>query len=147
MEIFFPAIWRIWDWRRENSGTLVGSAVDSEGFLYVADSDNTRIQKFDPTGKFVSSFRVSTWRGKKRGIPLPGFLARDFFTPPTPVPTRSSKYDMSGKLIAILKKKDKDGFSTATGIAVDHQNRLYVVERGPGKVARFSIPSAPAPSK
>ena len=31
-------------------------AIDSRGFVYVADRDNHRMQKFTPEGQFVSSF-------------------------------------------------------------------------------------------
>jgi DNA-binding beta-propeller fold protein YncE len=124
----------------------VGSTVDSEGFLYVADSDNTRIQKFDPMGKFISSFRVSTWRGKNEESPYLAF-GQGFLYASNASAHTVLKYDLTGKLVAILKRKEKDGFSTATGVAADHQNRLYVVERGPGKVARFLIPSGLAPQK
>ena len=125
----------------------VGVVADNSGFVYVADSDNLRIQKFDSNGKFVSSFKVSSWRGKNEESPYLAINQGYLY-----VTNASSKvvlkYNLSGKLLAIFHKKDdKDGFSTATGVAVDRQNRLYVVERGPGKVARFAIPTESSPVK
>ncbi len=124
----------------------VGSAVDQAGFVYIADSDNLRIQKFEANGKFVSSFKVSPWRGKNEESPYLAFSQGFLFASNASSKT-VLKFDLTGKLLAICKKKDKDGFFTATGLAADHSNHLYVVERGPGKVARFTVPNAPAPNK
>ncbi len=123
----------------------VGIAVDPEGFVYIADSDNLRVQKFDSKGKFILAFKVSPWKGKNVESP---YLAinQGYLYASNASAGAVLKYDLSGKLLAIYHKKDpkdKDGFFAATGLAVDRQNRLYVVERGPGKVARFSIPPAP----
>ena len=40
-----------------------------KGFLYVSDSNNNRIEKFDSNGKFLASFKVSTWHGKNVEVP------------------------------------------------------------------------------
>lgn len=124
----------------------VGSAVDPSGFVYVADSDNLRVQKFDSQGKFVSSFKVSSWRGKNEESPYLAFAPGCIYASNASAKT-VLKYDLAGKLLAILKKKDKDGFFTATGLAIDRLNRIYVVERGPGRVARFAVPASSAPLK
>jgi tripartite motif-containing protein 71 len=119
----------------------MGLAVDLDNNLYVADSDNRRIQKFDSNGKFLSAFKVDTWRGKNDEVPYlaigQGFLYASNASEQTVL-----KYTLSGSLVAICKKGDKEGFSMATGVAVDSQNRVYVVEKHIEKVARFTIPVA-----
>ena len=40
----------------DNSMVLAGIAVDSSGNVYVADSDNNRIQKFDSNGNFITKW-------------------------------------------------------------------------------------------
>ena len=40
-----------------------GVAIDSQGFIYIADCFNHRVQKFTPGGQFISSF------GTKRSVP------------------------------------------------------------------------------
>jgi len=124
----------------------VGSVVDPDGNLYVADSDNNRIQKFDPNGKFLTAFKVSTWKGKNEEVPYLAF-SQGFLYASNASGKSVVKYDPSGKLLSICRKKDKDGFFTATGLAADRQGRFYVVERGPGRIARFSVPAAVPPSK
>jgi tripartite motif-containing protein 71 len=116
----------------------VGCVVDSAGFVYVADSDNLRIQKFDPNGKFVSAFRVATWRGKNDEVPYLAFHQGFLYV------TNTSekcvlKYETTGKLRAIYSRKV--GFQMISGIAVDSQNRILVVEKSISKVSRFPIPS------
>ena len=46
-----------------------GLAVDSTGNVYVADSNNNRIQKFDGLGNFITMWGVFGARG--RGIVWP----------------------------------------------------------------------------
>jgi sugar lactone lactonase YvrE len=119
----------------------VGLTVDPEGFVYVADSDNLRIQKFNPNGKFISAIKVMPWNGKNRETPYLAFSQGSLYA------TNASnngnkgavlKFSPSGSLEAVLKKKE--GFAGAAGLAVDSQSRFYVVEKGNGRVARFSIP-------
>lgn len=124
----------------------VGVAVDPAGNVYVADSDNLRVQKFDMNGKFINSFRISTWRGKNVETPYLA-VGQNFLYVSNAGERAVLKYDLSGKLIAICRKKEKDGFYMASGVAVDPQGRVYVVERGPGRIARFTIPLNPQPAK
>lgn len=118
----------------------MGLTVDPEGFVYVADSDNRRIQKFDANGKFISSFRIPTWGGKNVEEPYlacgQGFLYATNASHGTIL-----KYDMSGRLVCICEKGNKEGFVMATGVAVDGQGRIYVIEKTIDKVARFTIPA------
>lgn len=121
----------------------VGCALDDQGDLYVADSDNERIQKFDPNGKFLGAFRVSTWRGKNVETPYLAFRG-GFLYASNASEKAVLKYDATGHLAAICRKKDKDGFAGAAGVAVDAQDRVYVVEKGLVKIARFTVPMAPS---
>lgn len=121
----------------------VGITMDPQGNLYVADSDNLRIQKFDPNGKFLAAFRVSTWRGKNDELPYLAF-SQGFLYASNASQNAVLKLDPNGKLLAICRRKDKAGFPGAAGIAVDNQNRVYVVEKGIGKVARFIISAIPS---
>lgn len=118
----------------------VGLTVDPEGFVYVADSDNLRIQKFNPSGKLIAVIKVGPWNGKNRETPYLTFSQGSLYA------TNASnngnkgavlKFSPSGALESVLKKKE--GFTGAAGLAVDSQERFYVVEKGSGRVARFSI--------
>lgn len=122
----------------------VGIAADPQGNIYVADSDNRRVQKFDPNGKFLAAFRISTWKGKNDEIPYLCF-ENGFLYASNSSLGAVLKLDANGKLAAIYKRKNpKEGFSGAAGVAVDSQNHVFVVEKGYGKVARFTPPTLPA---
>jgi DNA-binding beta-propeller fold protein YncE len=118
----------------------VGCAIDSKGFVYVADSNNNRIEKFDEKGKYVSSFKVSLWHGKNDEVPYLAISADSIYAS-NASSSAVLRFDLNGKLIAIYKKQD--GFSAASGVAVDDKGRVYIVEKGINRVARFTPPSLP----
>ena len=115
-----------------------GCVVDPGGYIYVADSDNLRIQKFDLNGKFLAAFNIPTWRGKNDEMPYLA-LSQGVLYASNGSEKAVLKYTLSGNLLGIYKKQGT-GFQGAAGVAVDNQGRVIVVERGIGKVARFTIP-------
>lgn len=124
----------------------VGITADPQGNVYVADSDNLRIQKFDPNGKFLAAYKISTWKGKNDETP---YLAcsNGFLYASNASQNAVLQLDANGKLTAIFRRKnDKAGFPWAAGVAVDGQNHVFVVEKGTGKIARFTVPPV-LPSK
>jgi len=121
----------------------VGVTADPQGNVYVADSDNLRIQKFDANGKFLAAYKISTWKGKNDETPYLSF-ANGFLYASNASHNAVLQLDASGKLTAIFQRKnDKAGFPAAAGVAVDGQNHVFVVEKGNGKIARFTVPPAP----
>ncbi len=46
-----------------------GIAVDGDGFIYVADAGNHRIQKFAPDGQFVAAFGQQSFADNETGVP------------------------------------------------------------------------------
>ena len=111
--------------------------IDSKGNLYVSDSNNNRVEKFDPNGKFLSSFKVSTWHGKNQEVPYLACYQDNLYTSNASIGS-VLRYDLNGKLLAIYKRKD--GFAGAQGVAVDSMGNVYLTEAGNGHVSRFAIP-------
>ena len=87
--------------------------------------------------------KVSTWQGKNVEVPYLAFSQGSIFMS-NAGEKAVLRYNLSGKLLAIYRKKsnNKEGFPMATGIAADNQNRIYIIEKGIGKVARFIPPVA-----
>jgi DNA-binding beta-propeller fold protein YncE len=119
-----------------------GIAVDREGIVYVADRENSRVQLFDPQGKYLSE-----WAGVAR--PCQVFLAGDRVyvaelgyragmwpgtTAPGPDATggRVSVFDRRGELLARwgggCHPEAPGDFFAPHGICVDSHGDVYVAE-------------------
>ena len=95
-------------WGKQGSGkvmfdnpTLV--AVDAQGFIYVADTDNHRIQCLDPQGHFVRNYEVGVAVGNvavdSQGRVYASTASEDFV----------KVFDKNGKVLGILGDADKKG--------------------------------------
>jgi Chitobiase/beta-hexosaminidase C-terminal domain/6-bladed beta-propeller/HYR domain/NHL repeat len=118
----------------------VSIAIDSSGIIYVVDSGNRRIQKFDNTGNFISK-----WGSQGSGD---GQFQRPY----------SIAIDSSGKVYVAdlenyqIQKFDRDGtfikkwgspgigngqLNGPTGIAIDSQDNIYVAEIHNFRIQKF----------
>ncbi|MDQ3705786.1 MAG: TIGR03663 family protein [Chloroflexota bacterium] len=108
----------------------IGIAVDGQGNVYVADSLNRRIQKFDATGKFVAQWPVpgNNWEA---GVYLEPFLAVDaqgnvYATAPTGAAVL--KYNPQGQLLATQRSAGAINLKIPTGITVAPNGDVVVVD-------------------
>lgn len=138
-----------------------GMAVAPDGSIYVADSDNHRIQKFDTNGKFLLAF--GTWSGQ----PINNDLLSPNWNPPQGTFTepwdvavgpdgsvyvadtwnsRIQKFDASGKFIRMWGHFGDSGgqasgaeglFYGPRGIAVSKDGTVYVADTGNKRVQAF----------
>jgi streptogramin lyase len=117
-----------------------GIACDSSGNIYVADTLNNRIQKFDGQGRFIS-----TWGSVGSALGL--------FDAPQGIAVDSSDciYVADGSNHRI-QKFDRDGnfitswgalgsaeglFDRPVGVAVDSSDNIYVADSGNDRVQKF----------
>lgn len=119
--------------------------LDSEGYLYIVDVINTRVQVLTPKGLFV--IKIGGW----------GVDAGTFFRPkgiavdPNNLVYVSDSYlgviqvfTTSGNLHAIIADSETakvKKFVSPVGLHVDKKNRLYVVEMFANKVGVYSLGS------
>ncbi|MEA2574768.1 MAG: hypothetical protein QOH93_2066 [Chloroflexia bacterium] len=108
----------------------IGIAVDAQGNVYVADTGNRRIQKFDPSGKPIAQWPVPSpnW---DPGPYLEPFLAIDaqgnlYATAPTGKAVL--KFDASGQVAATKNTKGAVTLNLPTGLALGPAGNVYVVD-------------------
>ncbi|MFL5731561.1 MAG: DUF2298 domain-containing protein, partial [Chloroflexia bacterium] len=108
----------------------VGVAVDKSGNVYVADTNNHRIQKFDAAGKLAAAWDVpqGNW---DQGPYLEPFLALDaagnlYATAPTGKAVL--KFAPDGHLLGQKKGPGDKSLDVPTGIAVDADGTVYAVD-------------------
>ena len=115
-------------------------AVDRDGWVYVADRENRRIQVFDSNGKYeaqwVNLSRAATVRLDPKGAPLV-FVGEYFAGQPSNSTGRSlgprvTIFDAGGNVLARLGDQppgDEPGrFYSPHGISVDSRGDIYVAE-------------------
>ena len=121
-----------------------GIDVDSNGYVYVNELENPRIQKFDENGTFIKQWG-SEGKGKGEFTPLLEHLEVD------------SKQDMifmvDGALNPRIQVFDNDGnFTTSFGtsgsgdgqfskpehVNIDSSGNVYVVDRGNDRIKKFN---------
>ncbi len=118
-----------------------GVAIDMEGNIYVADTINARIQKFDRSGKFLlkwgSAGDGAGQFGHLVGVAVDGqgnvYTAED-----NPHP-RVQKFDSNGQFLLQWKTRPSDKGSSVlpNDIAIDHQDLIYLLDLGSGIVQTF----------
>lgn len=114
-----------------------GIVVDANGNIYVADSNNGRVQIFDPSG----AFRDVIGRGGRGEFGLPRGLALDKQGRLYVVDTTGQEvqvWDVTAqpkRLYTIGSEGSRDGqFSYPNGAAVDSAGRVFVTDRVNGRV-------------
>ena len=119
-----------------------GIAVDEQGRVYVSDTGNGRIQVFNAEGQFLSGFR-----GKGSG-------PKQFSSPSGLVAFRGLLYvaDTGNSRVQVLTfdgiyirqitvkadKTSKDEMKAPVDVALDLQNKIYVLDRDTYKVRIFN---------
>jgi DNA-binding beta-propeller fold protein YncE len=115
-----------------------GIAVDGSGNVLVADTINGRIQKFSPSGTFVTSIGT---RGKGHGqLGEPNGIAVDRagnIYVAEASNHRVQKLASDGTFIAEWKGPDT-GFYGPRRIAVGPDDSIYVVDQGRTRIVKFS---------
>src|SRR6476620_11156676 len=115
-----------------------GIAVDGNGNILVADTNNGRIEKFSATGTFLSILGTKgSGQGQLRapnGIAVDG---TDKIYVADAANHRVEKLASGGEFIAEWKGPEP-GFYGPRRIAIGPDNSIYVVDQGHNRIAKFS---------
>jgi DNA-binding beta-propeller fold protein YncE len=116
-----------------------GIAVDASGNILVADTGNGRIEKFSPTGTFLST--LGTDRNGYGQLGEPNGIAVDrsgnIYVAEVASNHRVQKLAPDGKFIAEWKGPDA-GFYGPRRIAIGPDDSIYVVDQGRTRIVKFS---------
>jgi DNA-binding beta-propeller fold protein YncE len=116
-----------------------GIAVDASGNILVSDTNNRRIEKFSPTGTFLSAIGT---KGSDHGqLGEPNGLAIDragnIYVAEVGSNHRVQKLAPDGTFIAEWKGPDL-GFYGPRRIAIGPDDSVYVVDQGHTRIVKFS---------
>lgn len=115
-----------------------GIAVDTNGRIFVADSNNSRVQVFDAEGKFLWATDIE---GLPRGVAL---NRRGLLYVANTLEHRLEVYSVApGKLFlrSMIGElgSSEHGLQFPNGLAVDSDDRVYIADRGNSRVQIWSI--------
>jgi DNA-binding beta-propeller fold protein YncE len=112
-------------------------AVDGKGFIYIADTMNARVQKFDPDGNFVMAFGVL---GEGEGqLKEPNGVIVDksgLIYVTDALNHKLVRYDQDGKFLKEWKNPEV-GFYGPRDLAYGSNGMLYIIDQGHTRIATF----------
>ena len=117
-----------------------GMAIDSSGYVYVADTANDRIQKFYSNGNFITKWgSEGTGDGEFHWPPGIAVDSSGYVYVADAGNDRIQKFDSDGNFITKWGSSGSgDGeFSWLEGIAVDSSGYVYVVDSGNDRIQKF----------
>ncbi len=117
-----------------------GIALDSNNNIYVVDSGNGRIQKFDSSGNYITQW--GTWGSENGQFNWPYSIAIDKANNVyvgDQSNGRIQKFDSSGNYITQWGTwgSENGQFSDLRFIAVDSSNNIYVADSGNNRIQKF----------
>jgi tripartite motif-containing protein 71 len=121
-----------------------GVGIDSSGNVYVVDTGNFRVQKFDSNGKFITMWgsegegEGQFLHGHDIAIDSSGNIYVTDVLKDTDV-ARVQKFDSNGKFITMWGSKgsEKGQFDYMHGIDVDSSGNVYVSDTANNRVQKF----------
>ena len=122
-------------------------AFDSYGYVYVADADGNRIEKFDREGKYVLRIWGSTGQknGQFYGVSGISIGPRDIVYVTDYWNERIQLFTSEGEFITKWGSSGGDlgYFRAPTGLALDRDGNLLVVDQDNGRIQVFSPEGLP----
>jgi DNA-binding beta-propeller fold protein YncE len=116
-----------------------GVAVDTQGNVYVADSNNSRIEKFSSTGTLLAVF--GNTGNSIEHLNLPAGIALDAQDDLYVTDLRNHrlvKFSAAGTFLTAWSGAGGKQFSSARDVAVDRAGNIYLVDARNFRIVKFS---------
>ena len=129
----------------------VGISTDAQADIAVADTWNGRVQTFNAQGDSIASWEITGWLDKdKVGKPYLAMAQNGDVYVADQTGLRILVFSREGRYLGSFGQygnaTDKNGFGMPSGIAVDKDGNIYVVDSAYGRVLKYP-PFKPAPSQ
>jgi DNA-binding beta-propeller fold protein YncE len=112
-------------------------AIDGHGSIFITDTGNGRIEKFSPTGVFLSTIKIAGSHGQSsEPVGIAVDHAGNIYVADTSKHT-VEKLAPDGTLINEWRGPDP-GFYGPRRIAIGRDDSIYVVDQGRTRIVRFS---------
>ncbi|MFD0961135.1 S-layer homology domain-containing protein [Paenibacillus chungangensis] len=121
----------------------IGIAIDSQDYIYIADKNNHRIQKFDADGAFILEFNVAT-DAYSEGFTLPHHIFIDandhLYVTMQGTSSAIMQFTADGEHLRTISASGEGigQFIYPESIALDQQGMLYVYDYGNHRVQKFT---------
>jgi len=120
----------------------LGIATDSEGNIWVADTENNRVEKFNSKGEYLSQFgKEGTGNGEFKAPKGLAIDSSDNIWVVDSGNNRVQKFNSKGEyLLKCGEEGSGEGqFKSPLGIALDSGGKPFVVDSGNNRVQKFNI--------
>jgi len=116
-------------------------AFDSENNVYVTDLGNSRVQKFDSTGNFLTEWGNRGSSDGEFGHPTGIAVSNEFVFVVDNKNHNIQKFTLDGEFISKWGGFGKDNgfFKSPRGITVSDDESVYVVDSGNARIQKFTL--------
>jgi large repetitive protein len=116
-------------------------AFDSENNVYVTDLGNSRIQKFDSTGNFLTDWGSRGTNSAEFGHPTGIAISDEFVFVVDSKNHNIQKFTLDGEFISKWGGFGKDIalFKSPRGITISDDNLVYIVDSGNTRIQKFTL--------
>jgi len=117
-----------------------GICVDKEGSIFVVDTGNNRIQKFDSEGNYLSEFGQLGWEEGEFSNPSDIAIdSKDNIYVVDSGNKRVQKFNKNGVFLEVFPQKEIEWeiFENPVGIAIDSFNNIYIIDSSKNCLFKF----------
>jgi len=117
------------------------AAVDAEGNVWITDTGNNRVQKFNPKGEYLSQFgKEGAGNGEFKSPKGIAIESEGNIWVVDSGNNRVQKFNSKGEYLSQFGEKGSEAgqFNFPTGIAFDGADRPFIVDTGNNRVEKFN---------